>query len=134
MSANVFIRALLLRRIAATVGLMAAAGCGQTPAPAPADETQARQTLEKVLAAWQHGQTVEAMKQASPPILVSDPSWQKGESLRKYEVAGPGKPSGAEREFTVMLWLADPRGKERKAEVAYKVGTDPILTVFRSLF
>ena len=49
-------------------------------------------------------------------------------------MAGRSAASGAEREFTVTLWLADPRGKERKTEVAYKVGTDPIFTVFRAMF
>lgn len=119
---------------ALAIGLLVLSGCTQTAAPAPADETQARKTLEQALAAWQQGQTVEAMKQANPPIHVSDPSWKKGDSLKRYEVSGSGKPSGAEREFTVTLWLANAAGKEHKTEVAYKVGTSPIHTVFRSMF
>lgn len=122
------------RRAVLAIGLLTLVGCGQTPPPRTADESQARKTLDQALAAWQQGQTVEALKQASPAITVSDPSWQKGESLKKFEIAGSSKPSGAEREFTVTLWLADPKGKERKTEVAYKVGTDPINTVFRSMF
>jgi hypothetical protein len=54
--------------------------------------------------------------------------------LSKFEVAGRGKPSGAERAFTVTLWLVDSKGKDAREQVVYKVGTDPILTVFRSLF
>ncbi|MFO0891697.1 MAG: hypothetical protein U0790_21450 [Isosphaeraceae bacterium] len=125
-------------RVALAVGLLCLAGCGQTPAPTAADESEARKTLDQALAAWQQGQTIEALKQASPSIVVSDPNWQQGDALTKYEVVGAGKPSGAEREFTVRLWLAppkaNPKAKEKKTEVAYKVGTDPILTVFRALF
>lgn len=122
------------RRAALAIGLLALSGCGQTPAPSTADESHARKTLDQALAAWQQGQAVESLKQADPPIHVSDPNWQKGETLKRYEVAGSGKPSGAEREFTVRLWLNDAKGKERKTEVAYRVGTDPIYTVFRSMF
>ena len=74
------------------------------------------------------------MKQASPPIHVSDPSWQKGEPLKKFEVDGSGKPSGAEREFTVNLWLTDAKGKESRQQVVYKVGTSPDPHRFRALF
>ena len=74
------------------------------------------------------------MKKASPPILVSDPKWSKGVALKKFEVKGDGKPAGAERVFNVTLWLADDKGKETAETVDYKVGTNPVLTVFRALF
>ena len=109
-------------------------GCEGTAAPPTADNEQARKTLEQALAGWQKGETVEGMKQASPSIVVSDPKWSKGLALKKYEIKGGGSPAGAERVFAVTLWLADEKGKESRETVDYKVGTNPILTVYRSLF
>jgi hypothetical protein len=34
----------------------------------------------------------------------------------------------------VNLWLTDAKGAETKTQVVYKVGTNPILTVFRAMF
>ncbi|QEH34395.1 hypothetical protein OJF2_29340 [Aquisphaera giovannonii] len=125
------------RRAAARFALLplvaALAGCGGTPAPAVAPQEQARQTLDQALAAWAEGKTVDAVKAGSPSILVEDPQWKKGVALKKFEVRGEGKPSGAERVFTVKLTLSD-SGKEKTQEVDYKVGTSPIFTVFRSMF
>jgi hypothetical protein len=118
----------------AAIGLLVCSGCGDTPAPAPADEGQAKRTLDQALSAWQKGDSVEAIKKASPSIVIKDPKWQRGDFLKKFEVEGSGKPSGAEREFKVTLWLADSEGKEVREEVVYRVGTQPILTVFRAMF
>ncbi|WP_165220429.1 hypothetical protein [Aquisphaera insulae] len=111
----------------------ALAGCEGTSAPAVAPQEKARQTLDQALTAWSEGKTPEAVKAGSPSILVEDPQWKKGLALKKFAVKGDGKPSGAERIFTVTLTLSD-SGKEKVQEVDYKVGTDPILTVFRSMF
>lgn len=121
-------------RGAAVLALIVLSGCGQNAAPVVADQAQARQVLVATLESWKKGETVEALKNASPSVLVDDPKWKRGEKLSKFEVEGEGKPSGAERAFTVTLWLSDAKGKEVREQVVYKVGTDPIVTVFRSLF
>jgi hypothetical protein len=114
---------------------LALAGCDDsTPVPTAAPEESARKTLDTALGAWQKGEAFARMKQASPAITVADPKWEKGLKLGKYEVLGVGEPSGAERVFQVKLWLTDEGGKESQETVAYRVGTQPILTVFRSLF
>ena len=120
--------------LAGLLGLAALCGCESTAAPTPADQDLARKTLDQALSGWQKGETVEGMKRASPSILVSDPKWAKGVALKKFEVAGDGQAAGAERVFAVTLYLADADGKEATESVSYKVGTHPILTVFRSLF
>jgi hypothetical protein len=127
-------RQALYWRLAAALVLLSVTGCGGTPAPSPADENQARQTLDQALSSWQKGEKAEAMKNANPSIHISDPSWERGATLKKFEVEGTGKPSGAERAFTVTLWLTDSKGKESRQQVVYKVGTQPIFTVFRALF
>jgi hypothetical protein len=123
-----------VRLALAASGLILFAGCGDTPAPTAADPDAAKQTLERVLSSWQKGETVEGMKKASPSVIVSDMKWDKGAKLTKFEVEGPGKPSGAQQKFRVALWLADANGKEKKEVVQYEVGIDPVQTVFRSMF
>jgi hypothetical protein len=120
--------------LALVLGLLVVAGCNSNAAPAVADQDEARQTLEQALTAWQKGETVQAMKNASPSITVSDPVWARGDALKKFEIEGPGKLSGAERAFSVTLWVADGKGKEKPQQVVFKVGTQPIYTVFRSMF
>src|SRR5438105_2264724 len=71
----------------------ALAGCGDTAAPTAAPADQARKTLDSALGSWVEGKTVEAVKAASPSILVEDPKWKKGVALKKFEVKGEGKPS-----------------------------------------
>lgn len=127
----------LAARLACGLVLFAApflTGCGETSAPTAAPADQARKTLDSALGSWVEGKTVDAMKAANPSILVEDPKWKKGVALKKFEVKGEGKPSGAERVFTVTLTLADPTGKESTEQVDYRVGTAPILTVFRAMF
>jgi hypothetical protein len=109
-------------------------GCDKTSAPAPADEGAAKETLTKALDAWQRGEKPEALKSASPSIVVSDNRWESGNRLTKYELDGDGKPSGAQQAFKVKLWLTDAKGKEVKDIAEYQVGTKPILTVIRPVF
>ena len=111
-----------------------AAGCSASGVPVAADEEKARQLLVSTLDAWKGGDSVDKLKAASPSVIVEDLKWKRGDQLAKYEIAGDGKPSGSERAFTVKLFLKDAKGKESREEVVYKVGTDPISTVFRSLF
>ena len=123
-----------LRRFLPLMVLLVATGCGEGAAPVAADEDQARKLLDQTLSAWRNGETVAALRKASPSVTVSDFKWEGGTPLKQFEVASDGKPSGAERAFTVKLWLTDPKGKEIREQVVYKVGTNPVLTVFRSLF
>lgn len=115
------------------LALFTIGGCGKNEI-AVADQDQAKKLLDETLTSWKKGETVDALKSASPSILVEDPKWKRGAKLSKFEIEDDGKPSGAERAFTVSLWLADSKGKEVREQVVYKVGTNPILTVFRALF
>ncbi len=122
------------RRLAFALALIALVGCGGSDVPVATTEDKARETLDLALTSWQKGMTVDQMKAATPSIAIRDPKWSRGDTLKKYEVTGPGKPSASERQFTVILWLADADGKETREQVTFLVGTDPVLTVFRSLF
>jgi hypothetical protein len=119
----------------AFVGYWAASGCdgSNAIAPAPAEDV-ARKTLDSALESWKRGGTIEDLKKANPSIVASDPRWKDGRQLVKYEVLGTSEPSGAERVFQVRLWIKGEGGKETQEAVAYRVGTQPVLTVFRSMF
>src|SRR5262245_48218261 len=107
MNANVDTRRAVRRLTLAAWGLVLLAGCEQSPAPATADRDAAQQTLDRALGAWIKGDTVEGLKAASPSLVVGEPKWRRGDKLSKYEVQGSSKPSGAQREFRVKLWLTD---------------------------
>ncbi|WP_152051034.1 hypothetical protein [Tautonia marina] len=121
--------------IAVGIGLLLTcwSGCGSGP-PVAASEDQAREVLNAALEGWQGGASIEDLKESSPSIVVSDPKWSGGTRLSRFEVEGEGKPAGAERLFTVTLWLEGNGGEEVAETVEYKVGTDPIRTVFRAIF
>lgn len=118
----------------AASALMVLAGCDSTPAPKPADPNAARQTLERTLTSWQKGEKLESLKNAKPSVTVSDLKWGRGDKLTKFELDGPSKPSGAQQAFRVTLWLVNEKGAESKESVQYEVGTDPVHTVFRTMF
>jgi hypothetical protein len=86
------------------------------------------------LTSWQKGETTEAMKGASPPLIVTDEKWRRGDKLRKFEVESPSDPSGSERAFRATLWLTDAKGKVTQEVAECTVGTDPVPTVFRVMF
>lgn len=124
----------MIHRAGWCLSLILAAGCEGNGPPTAADPDEARKTLDRALEAWRGGKTIDALKGDSTPILVADPAWEKGATLKRFEVAGPGKEAGAERTFAVNIWTTDAKGKESKQQVDYRVGTRPILTVFRALF
>jgi hypothetical protein len=114
--------------------LIVLAGCGGTPAAPAPDHDAAKKTLERALSSWQNGETIEGLEKASPSIKVSEPSWERGDKLTKFELQGAGKPKGGQREFQVTLWLSNAKGKKTKEMVEYRVGIDPFETVTRLIF
>lgn len=121
--------------LAALAAVLFLAGCDDgIPPPETADPDAARSTLQRALEAWQSGQTIAQAKDATPSIIAADPLWEQGRSLSKFEILGAAQESGAEQVFDVKLWVTDADGNESEQTVAYRVGTQPVLTVFRALF
>ena len=108
-------------------------GCGSGP-PKPADPELARTALERALTAWKAGKPSESLKEESPPIVVNDDAWTNGAQLVKYEIGKDDHRVGADHSFTLVLWTKDKKGKEKKENREYRVGTGPVLTVVRSGF
>jgi hypothetical protein len=123
-----------LHPFALVCGLIISAGCGGIPAPQTADADEAQGVLERVLESWKKGERAESLKTAAPSIVAWDPRWERGDRLSKFELQGPGTPSGAERKFRVALWLTNAKSKEAREVVNFKVGTAPVITVLRALF
>jgi hypothetical protein len=122
-----------VRLVVILSGLILLPGCGAA-APTPVHADIAKQALERALSSWQKGETTEAMKNASPSMIVSEEKWRRGDKLKKFEVEGASKLSGTERLVRATLWLTDSKGKETKEVAEYKVGDGPVQTVFRVMF
>jgi hypothetical protein len=114
--------------------LIVLSGCGGAPAAPAPDQDAAKQTLERALSSWQKGDTVDGLAKASPSIKVSEPNWERGDKLTKFELQGSGKPKGGQRAFQVTLWLSNTEGKKTKEMVEYRVATDQSETVTRLVF
>jgi hypothetical protein len=117
----------------AVIALSCVAGCGSGP-PKPADPAAARDALDRALVAWKDGKSVESLKDADPPIVVSDHLWKNGSRLVKYQIEPGDRREGADQIFRVVLWLENEKakGKEKEEKTEYTVGTNPILTVVRA--
>lgn len=111
--------------------LALAAGCGSGNRPVNPDV--ARQTLQKTLEEWKGGAKPDALRQASPQIVVQDLDWSDGAQLTAFEILGDGKPVDANLIAQVKLTLRGKDGKEAEKTVTYVVGTSPVLTVFRDM-
>ncbi len=109
-------------------------GCEGMPAPPPPDKDAARQTLLRALASWQEGQTVERLAKASPSIKVSEPKWEGGNKLTRFELQGSGQPRGDQQAFQVTLWLTSAKGKPTKEVAEYLVSLNPAESVTRLMF
>jgi hypothetical protein len=110
-------------------------GCGSAAyQSAPVDRSKALDTLTRVMESWKEGETVDSLREESPPVVVQDFDWTSGMKLVDYELVGDGKPVDANLIAQVKLTLQDKEGTQREKTVTYVVGTAPALTVFRDMF
>ena len=120
----------LLLLTACSVLLPILSGCGQAVNP-PVRRDVAVETLKKVLQHWQEGGSLEGCAQWEPSVVVGEPLWTEGSKLTGFEL-------GEERALDANLFVnvklsVQANGRESNEVVQYCVGTDPVLTVFRSL-
>jgi hypothetical protein len=114
--------------------LITSCGCESTPAPPPPDQEAAKQTLLRALSSWQTGETIASLGKANPSISVSEPKWEGGDKLTKFELQGAGKPRGDQQSFQVTLWVTRAKGKPTKEVAEYLVSIKPVECVTRLLF
>ena len=101
---------------------------------APVDPSMALDTLTRVMESWKEGDSVDALRQETPPVVVQDFDWTGGVKLLDYELVGEGKPVDANLIAQVKLTLEDKQGAQSEKTVTYVVSTAPALTVFRDMF
>jgi hypothetical protein len=94
---------------------VAAAGCGQG-LPPQTDVKQARAALDAALDAWKGGKSAESLRGREPPVDFSDPAWEKGTRLAKYEVEKE-ETFGLSARFTVKLYLGERAGQNPRRVV-----------------
>ncbi len=122
-------RKLIAIMAAAAILLSAAPGCGDAGLASPSDATEAREALDRTLAAWQKGKRADSLKGEVPPLEASDHQWKSGLHLVKYEVQNDRPPSATGQSFRVTLWLKDDRSKQTKVITQYDVTTSPLRVV-----
>jgi hypothetical protein len=115
----------------ATTGALFEGCSGGSGRAAPVNPGRAREALKTALESWKKGEKPDALKSASPSIVVQDFDWMAGRTLVQYEVTGEGKDDDANLRIPVTLTIRTAQGKEVRKDVSYVVGTSPSLTVFR---
>ncbi len=127
--------AVRLPRFACSFVLLATIlGCTQGPQKAaPVDPALAMTSLRTTLDAWKAGKKIDSMSEQTPPIVAQDFDWMAGATLLEYEIKGEGRAEDANLRVDCQLKIRDAQGQTTSKTVAYIVGTDPKITVFRAL-
>ena len=106
-------------------------GCTRSSLQGPADPEKARAALQDALESWQRGESVEAMRQRKPQVVVIDPDWERGQRLVSFKVAEDKEFRGLNLRCRVDLTLEDGKGQRREKKVAYGVHTQPLPNITR---
>ena len=113
----------------AWLGLALAMGCGQE-VPQPIDTAEAGRQLETALASWKADEPYEGLPARNPPIVFSEPLWQDGTKLLRYELE-PVELQGRQGRCTAKLSLRDKTGKQYERRIGYIIDTVPRVVIVR---
>ncbi len=102
-------------------------GCeGGTPSFA-LDSDVAHAALEKAMQAWVDGQKPIDLQ---PEIIVGDTDWNNGLKLVSYEILIREETTDGSNLHIPVKRRFQSRGKHSESQVAYIVGTSPVVTIF----
>lgn len=104
-------------------------GCSRSARSLSLNQPQAREACTAFLSAWKDGKKIGDL---SPKIVGRDSDWESGQKLESFELLPEEHSDGTNLHLKVRRTLKDDKGREIKQEVAYVVGTSPVVTVFRS--
>ena len=93
------------------LGLFRGAGARRTRRPVPRPRRPAT-----ALESWKKGDTIDALKSGSPPIVAQDFDWMAGHRLVGYEVTGDGKDDDANLRIPVDAHPPDGAGQGGQEE------------------
>ncbi|MBX3443305.1 MAG: hypothetical protein KF774_12945 [Planctomyces sp.] len=128
---NVPLRFLIGALLGGCLALTLLPGCGHGNAPVRVEVAQ--ETLASVLDSWKSGLSPDDVRAATPSVVVQDLDWSGGARLVDFEILPNPLAQDANLIAKVRLTLEESDGKPREKQVAYMVGTDPVLTVFRHM-
>lgn len=97
-----------------------------------ANPEQAREFLRQALQAWQQQRSPDSLRQASPPVLMTEPKWAQGWKLLRFDFTHEGEARGHDWEVSVRLWLRGPDGNESQEQAAYVIATGSQVVIVRS--
>ncbi|MBX9677174.1 MAG: hypothetical protein K2X38_00335 [Gemmataceae bacterium] len=101
-------------------------GCSPS-LPPKADVKQCREALTRALDAWVAGQSPAQFKLQVPAVDFSDPTWDRGGKLVRYQIVNE-QSVGVSARFTVDLAVAE-KGPERKRTISYNADVGSIIVV-----
>ena len=104
-------------------------GCGQK-IDEPVDPGQATEVLNTAFDAWKQGTGHGELARRQPPIYFTEPEWEAGKKLLKYEI-GPVTLTGRQGRCSVKLTLQDGAGKVTERTIGYQVDTTPNMVITR---
>jgi hypothetical protein len=118
----IFLGALLL------VGL---AGCTSNSLPPETNPAEGREALKRVLDTWVQGGKPDDLRNARQPIVTTDPDWETGHKLTKYEIDPAESRAGVDLVLTATLHLRRADGKPQEKKVPYTVAVGAQTVVLR---
>lgn len=105
------------------------AGCGDPRPPGLATTPeQSRAVLTAVFDAWKAGKTRADLKAQTPPIYFSDDAMDR-RKLVDYTIDGDGKPVGTGLRYDVSFTTQDGDKPASPRKAAYRVVTEPNISV-----
>lgn len=119
-------KAVLALSILGGLSAVTASGCGASSAGNyVTGSVPAREALDAALTAWQKGQKLDSLTNATPAVIVGDYQWEAGQKLESYQILQEEPdPADGPKRFSVTLTLKKPLG-ETKAEY-FIIGREPI--------
>jgi hypothetical protein len=96
-----------------------------------ASPDKARPALEAALTAWKGGKTPADLQAQSPPVYVKDPDFGRGRRLVDFRITSDGRPQGTGLTYDVTLTVQDGTRPPTPRSVAYRVATEPQISIFR---
>ncbi len=117
------------RWLLAMVLLCAVAGCSRSARSLSLNQPKAREACTAFLTAWKEGKKAGDL---APRIVGRDSDWESGKKLEAFELLPEDHSDGTNLHLKVRRIVKDDKGRQVNEEVAYVVGTSPVVTVFRS--
>lgn len=119
-------------RLLLIVTLVLATGCSDTaPLPMATSPEKARPAIDAALTAWKDGRTADDLRRQAPPVVLLDDDFVRGRKLVDYRIEGDGTPWGTGLRFDVVLTLQDGGKPPVTRKLAYRVVTEPNVSVSR---